>query len=109
VIVRKAIIGLLLKALNSQFLNSSPCRYGFIGNLDAFSYENLAAEEKQRPGITVRTILDEADRFRSCPLRNHGVTVLEADGTNRDATAWDVHELRQALTPIEKPAAPSDR
>lgn len=87
----------LLAALNSRFLNQTPCEYGFIGNVDAFSYSNLEFEDRQRPGITVRTILEEADRFRSCPL-GKGLTVLESDGTSHEATVWDVHELHQAFT-----------
>ena len=101
--MRKIVIQVLLKILNSHFLNQTPCRYGFIGNVDAFSYENLASEEEQRPGITVKTVLKEADRFRSCPIRNGGgLTVLESDGTSHEATAWDMHELRQGLGPRRK-------
>jgi len=91
--MRKFIIKQLLKILNSQWFNQSPCRYGFIGNVDAFSYENLMYEEKGRPGITVKTILAEADAFRSCPMRKAGVTVIE-DGVAREADIWDLHELR---------------
>lgn len=98
--IRALAIKVCLAILNSRFLNHSPCEYGFIGNVDAFSYSYLASEEKQRPGITVQTILEEADQFKSCPVRKDGgLTVLESDGTHRDATIWDVHELRQALTP----------
>lgn len=91
--MKKACIKTLLWLLNSRFLNPTPCRYGFIGNIDAFSYENLASEQEQRPGITVKTILDEADRFRSCPLRERGLTVLESDGTSREANAADMRDL----------------
>ncbi len=101
--MRKIIVQALLKVLNSRFLNSSPCRYGFIGTVDAFSYENLASEVEQRPGVTVNTILFEADRFRSCPMRKDGgLTVLEADGTSREATAFDMRDLRNALTPKDR-------
>lgn len=96
--MKRLIVRSLLSLLNSRWLNHSPCEYGFIGNVDAFSYSHLASEEKQRPGITVRTILEEADRFRSCPMGGR-VTVLEADGTSHEATAWDLHELRVSLTP----------
>lgn len=97
--MKKWIIERFLTMLNSQFLNASPCRYGYIGNVDAFSYEHLASEEKQRPGITIRTILDEADHFRSCPLTKDGLLVLEGDGTTREATPWDYRDLREAFAP----------
>lgn len=96
-VVRKRIIKFLLWILNTHWINQSPCEYGFIGNVDAFSYENLADEEKQSPGITVKEILEAADRFKTCPMRQNGLTVIEGDGTLRDGTIWDVHELRQDI------------
>ena len=100
--LRKWIVATLLKALNSQWLNHSPGRYGFIGNVDAFSYSHLASEEQQRPGITVRASLDEADRFRACSIRSvSGFEVMEGDVT-REGDMWDLHELRKALTPKVK-------
>ena len=99
--LRSCLVRALLHVLNSRFLNGSPCQYGFIGNVDAFSYGNLASEEKQRPGIAVKTILEEADRFRSCPI-GRGVTVLQENEPNREATVWDLHDLRQSLTPKGK-------
>jgi len=95
----KIIVRSLLWILNSRWINRSPCEYGFIGNVDAFTYSHLKSEEKQRPGITVAQILHEADMFRACPMRKDGVTVLEADGSSREAGVWDIHELRQSLTP----------
>ena len=91
--MKKYIVGFFLWVLNSRFLNVTPCKYGFIGNIDAFSYETLASEERQRPGITVRTILSEADSFRLCPVRP-GLTVIESDGTIRDADFWDHNEIK---------------
>jgi len=85
--------------LNSRFLNQSPCEYGFINNVDAFSYRNCYYEDKQQPGITVREMLDAADRFKTCPIYSGGLAVMEADGTTHEATVWDHHELRVALTP----------
>jgi len=96
--VKPKIIRWLLASLNCRWLNHSPCEYGYVGNVDAFSYEHLRSEEQQRPGITVKTILEEADRFRSCPI-GEGLTVLECDGTYHEATAWDIHELKLAMTP----------
>lgn len=76
--MKKMVVKVLLAALNGRWLNNSPCLYGFIGNVDAFSIENLRSEVKQRPEITVRQLIEEAERFASCPK---GLTVLEPDGT----------------------------
>ena len=93
--MRALIVNFMLRLLNSRFLNATPCKYGFIGNVDAFSYENLESEARQRPGITVEVILAEADRFRSCPMID-ALTVIDG-GDFRPATCWDLHELRQLL------------
>lgn len=90
--MKKKAISLLLRCLNSRYLNATPCRYGFIGNLDAFDINNLRSEVKQRPDITVAQLIAEAELFKACPL-NRGLQVMESDGTIHDATVWDVHEL----------------
>jgi hypothetical protein len=92
--MRNGIVRVLLAALNSGWLNASPCRYGFIGNIDAFSCEHLDSEDHQRPGITVRQVLNEAERFRSCPTRQHGVTVIDEDGY-RDANSHDLSDIKE--------------
>jgi hypothetical protein len=97
--MRKLIVGLLLRALNSRVLNQSPCEYGYINGIEAMSYQELVNEEKQQPGITVREVIECIDRFKACPIRKDGFTVIEGDGETREGTIWDVHELRQALTP----------
>ncbi len=99
--MRKQIIKSLLWVLNSRFLNDSPCRFGWINNIDAFDYQNLVSEDKQQPNITVREVLDSADRFKSCPINKDGLTVIEPDGSTHEATVWDHHELNLALTPKE--------
>jgi len=91
--MKKLTIRALLAVLNSRLLNQTPCRFGFIGNIDTFSYEELSNEEKQQPGITVREVLEVADRFRSCPMRKDGLAVIEGDEI-REATVWDMQELR---------------
>lgn len=96
--MRKTLIRLLLAALNSRFLNHSPCLYGFIGNVDAFAYSHLKSEEHQRPGVTVETILEEADAFKACPLNTIGLTVIQ-DGQYREGTVFDLRDLRESLTP----------
>lgn len=100
--MRQRVIRLLLAILNSRWLNQSPCQYGYVNNLDAFSYENLRSEDKQQPGITVREILDSADMFKACPIGRHGDLMVIENGEVREGTMWDVHELRQALTPPNK-------
>lgn len=99
--MRKKLIQILLKALNSSWLNATPCEFAFVGNVDAFSRSFLASSEKQQPGITVKQVLEDADRFKACPIGKTGLTVMEADGTHHEATVWDRHELNQSLS--EKP------
>ncbi len=95
------IIKKLLAALNSRWLNDTPAHYGFINGLDALSYEQLQSEERQQPGITVKEVVEGIDRFRSCPVRKTGLTVIEGDHV-RVGDLWDVHQLRQALTPNDQ-------
>ncbi len=83
--------------MRSEFVNKTPCRYGFIGNVDAFSIDNLRSEVKMRPDVTVSLIIREAELFRACPLNPNGLKVIEGD-TIRDGDVWDVHDLRQGLT-----------
>ena len=91
--LKRFAVKLMLGILNSRWMNNSPCKYGFIGNVDAFDYSHLVSEEKQRPGITVKNIINEADRFRSCPLSPTGLTVIDGDET-REVTIWDLNDLR---------------
>jgi hypothetical protein len=91
--MKKKVVNLLLWILNGRLLNNSPCRYGFIGNVDAFDRSYLESEERQRPGITVAQIIAESKQFESCPL-DIGLAVIE-NGEIREGTVWDVHELRQ--------------
>jgi hypothetical protein len=87
----------LLRALNSTFLNPTPCQYEYVGNVDAFSRRFLGSSEQQQSGITVKQILDDADMFKACPISKNGLTVIEPDGTTHEATVWDRHELNIAL------------
>ena len=93
--MRKILVRAMLAVLNSRWVNQSPCKYGFIGNVDAFEYSHLVSEEKMRPGITVKMILEEADRFRSCPV-GKSLTVIEPDGY-REANAFDLRDLRESF------------
>lgn len=97
--MRTRIIDTLLAILNSRWINATPCSYGHVNGLDAMSYEALASEDRQQPGITVREVLVTIDRFKSCSTRS-GLTVIDGEDV-REATAWDVHELNQAFQPKE--------
>lgn len=99
--MRKLAIRICLAILNSQWLNHTPCRYGFIGNVDAFDIGNLRSEVKQRSDLTVAKLIEEAERFATCPI-GKGVTVLEDGSEPREANLWDIHELKQALTPKDR-------
>lgn len=95
---KKVICDTLLAILNSRFLNGTPCRYEFCGNIDAFSRENLESEDIQQPGITVREVLNLANSFKLCPMgTDSGIAVLE-DGKWREGNLWDVHALNQSMT-----------
>lgn len=98
---RPPVIRCLLAILNSRLINRTPCKYGFIGNVNAFSIENLRAEVSARPDLTVAQLLGEAEAFASCRIDPEGLTVIEA-GVAREATCWDVHQLRLALAQAEK-------
>jgi len=39
--MKRAIVQLLLAILNSRWLNASPCKYEFVGNIDAFSRSDI--------------------------------------------------------------------
>lgn len=106
--LRNLIIRFLLGILNSRFLNGTPCKFAFIGNVDAFSIENLRSEVSQRPDVTVAQILKESQVFSACPLGPSGFTVIEG-GVAREGTLWDIHELRMALGDrLSKDAADKD-
>ena len=86
--MKEFLIKVLLWILNTNFLNNTPCKYGFIGNIDAFEKEHLESEERQRPGITVKTILQESKTFSKCPVGslfvNTGLTFKVADQKDID-------------------------
>lgn len=94
---RKFFIRTLLAVLNSRWLNPTPCRYGFIGNVDAFALENLRAQVDQRPTLTVAQLIQEADCFRRAKASRHRLVVIEG-GVSRDGTPRDVADLLEALT-----------
>jgi hypothetical protein len=95
------LIKILLSILNSRFVNKSPCKYGYINGLDAFSYDDLRCIVKQDESITVKQYLKDADSFKSCKLDDNNLKVLEGDKI-RNADIWDIGALRRALTPKGK-------
>lgn len=97
---RKYVVNFLLWILNSEIINQSPCQYGYINGIDAISLEELHNEEKQRPGVTVKECIASMEAFKFCKLSQSGLMVIE-NGEAREGTIWDVHELRQSLTPKE--------
>lgn len=84
---RKLLIDLLLGMLNSRWLNPTPCRYEFVGNIDAFSRADIESTLRSDPEMTLQEYIDIANRFKYCPVSRTGVSVIEPDGSyslNRD-------------------------
>ena len=79
--MKKFLIGILLRLLNTHFLNPTPCRYDFVGNVDNFSREDIASTLKVEPDMSLRRYLEIADRFKACPISRTGITVIEEDGS----------------------------
>ena len=86
--MKKLAIRLLLRILNGYFLNPTPCRYEFVGNVDAFSRSDIESTLKQSPTMTLREYLDLADRFKFCPISRTGLTVIEPDGSYTKNIEW---------------------
>lgn len=85
--MKKTIVHFLLSLLNSRFLNQTPCKYEFVGNVDAFSRSDIESSLRQNPEMTLQQYIDIANRFKYCPISRVGVTVIEDDGSyslNRD-------------------------
>ena len=68
--MKSLVIRACLAVLNSRWINGTPCKYAFVGNIDAFSYEHLKSEESQRPGVTVKQIISESEAWRANYYRN---------------------------------------
>lgn len=94
--MRRWLVNSLLAILNSRFINKTPCQYGFIGNVDAFSLNSLRSEARQRPYLSVADLVAESDRWNSFPIPNDGLTVIEG-GAAREGTSKDIEELKAAL------------
>ena len=87
--MKKAIIAILLRVLNSSWLNATPCKYNFIGNIDNFSREDIESTLRQLPDITLREYLEIANRFKFCPISRTGITAIEPDGSYTQNVRFD--------------------
>lgn len=47
-------------------LDRSPCRYGYINNIEAYERGFLDDEAKRNPKKTLKKFLEEMDRFDKC-------------------------------------------
>ena len=92
-LAKKLLTRLLLAALNHRWLNPTPCRYGFIGESDAFDLESLRSDARSRPELTLREFIAEAERFAAHPL-TPTLAVRKTHGSVRKADVWDYHDLR---------------
>jgi hypothetical protein len=79
--MRNLLIRGLLAVLNSRWLNQTPCRYDFVGNIDNFSRQDIESSLRQDPAMTLQQYLELANRFKACPISRVGVTAIEADGS----------------------------
>lgn len=79
--MKKLLVRFLLRLLNAHFLNPTPCRYAFVGNLDNFSRHDIESTLKVEPEMSLRRYLEIADRFKACPISRVGVTAIEPDGS----------------------------
>jgi hypothetical protein len=94
--LRKLLTRMLLAALNSRYLNSTPCRYAFIGNVDAFDLEHLRSEARSRPELTLRGFIAQVERFARTPL-DPVLAVIPSNGSVRAVNEWDCHDLRLTM------------
>ena len=79
--MKEMLVRILLRMLNTQYLNPTPCRYDFVGNVDNFSREDIESTLKMEPDMSLSRYLEIADRFKSCPISRTGITAIEADGS----------------------------
>ena len=87
--MKTAVISILLRLLNSSWLNDTPCKYDFVGNIDNFSREDIESTLRQAPGMTLREYLEIANRFKFCPISRTGITAIEPDGSYTQNVRFD--------------------
>lgn len=82
---------ILLKLLN-LIHTSTPCSYGLINNVDAYSKEYLYSTLHQEPEITLRETLEITERMCECS----GNSVIEG-GKIRKMTDEDIKDLQNII------------
>lgn len=95
--MKRHIIRILLRILNSPWLNSTPGRYVLANGIEAFTLNDLRAEVAQKPSVTVDEVVRMAETWGACPVRNNGLSVLEG-GMWREATTAET----RAVTTLRK-------
>ncbi len=84
--MRKILIKFLLAILNSSWLNGTPCKYEFVGNVGAFSLSYLKSSVEQNPHLLVRELIME----KNCPDYPH----THENGEIRPMNDQDVKDLQ---------------
>lgn len=86
--MKENLIKLLLLMLNSNWLNGTPAKYEFVGNITAFSRSYLESSVRQEPHILVRDLLNYSPT--SCPDYPH----THENGEIRPMNEQDVKDLQ---------------
>lgn len=89
--MKRLITKLLLKVLNSPFLNGTPNKYMRANGFDAVSYEELKNEVKMNPHKLVRDMIWDIDKMRSCQVLEHHVHTI---GGIRPINEQDIKDLQ---------------
>lgn len=84
--MKKYIIKVLLAILNYSWLNQTPCKYEFVGNIDNFSRSFLQSYVQQNPHLLVRELIME----KNCPDYPH----THKNGEIRPMNDQDVKDLQ---------------
>lgn len=101
--MKRYIVRILLAMLNSHFLNASPCKYAFVGNVHDFSREHL--EAVHRMGHTIPQLLKSVDDFRACKFQSSGgIHVIDEHGT-RSGTEADIQDFLGSFDSAAEPTS----
>lgn len=86
--MKNYITKLLLATLNSNWLNGTPAKYEFVGNITAFSREFLESSVRQEPHMLVRDLLNYSSI--KCPDYPH----THEHGEVRPMNEQDIKDLQ---------------
>jgi len=86
--MKKYITKILLAIINSPYLNGTPCKYEFVGNITAFSRSYLESSVQQEPHLMVRNLLRYSPT--NCPDYPH----THENGEIRPMNDQDVKDLQ---------------